>query len=32
VSAKLSARECGSYRAANDNGRLVCEQQTSQRR
>ena len=31
VPAQLSARECGSYRAANDNGRLVCEQQASQR-
>jgi hypothetical protein len=31
VPAQLSARECGSYRASNNNGRLVCEQQTSQR-
>lgn len=31
VPAKLTARECGTYRAGNDNGRLVCEQQTSQR-
>lgn len=29
--AQLTARECGSYRAANEDGRLVCEQQTSQR-
>lgn len=31
VPAQLSVRECGSFRAANDNGRLVCEQQASQR-